>query len=156
MIQATSLATPFQTTFANGSHEAIADVPVEKGGAGLGFGPHEFLEAALATCIAMTVRMSAAKHGIPLSCVQCEVRIDRSVPDAVSLHYSLKFDGPLTDEQAAKLRGRRRVGAPSRNLVRGDFPPGIAERGDPGGREMKGRESGMPDENYWDTFFNPG
>jgi len=105
MIRATGLTTPYQVAFSNGAHEAVADVPVEKGGAGSGFGPHELLEAALATCIAMTVRMSAAKHEIPLAGVQCEVRIDRSVPDAVTLKYSLKLDGPLTDEQAAKLRG---------------------------------------------------
>jgi putative redox protein len=105
MIQATSLATPFQTAFSNGSLEAVADVPIEKGGAGSGFGPHELLEAALATCIAMTVRMSAAKHAIPLAGVQCEVRIDRTIPDAVTLNYALKFDGPLSEEQAAKLRG---------------------------------------------------
>ncbi|HEY2908979.1 MAG TPA: OsmC family protein [Gemmataceae bacterium] len=105
MIQATSLATPFQTSFTNGSHEAVADIPIEKGGAGSGFGPHELLEAALATCIAMTVRMSAAKHGIPLAGVQCEVRIDRTTPDSVILNYALEFDGPLSEEQAAKLRG---------------------------------------------------
>ena len=104
MIQASSLAAPYQTGFTNGSIESTADVPVEKGGAGKGFGPHELLEAALATCLTMTVTMYASKHGLPLTAARCEVRIDRSVPDAVTLNYSLAFDGPLSDEQSARLR----------------------------------------------------
>ena len=104
MIRSSSLGVPYQTAFTNGSHEALADVPVEKGGAGIGFGPHELLEAAFATCLTMTVQMYAAKHGLPLEGATCEVRIDRSVPNAVVLNYDLTFDGPLTDEQSARLR----------------------------------------------------
>lgn len=104
MIRSSNLAIPYQTTFTNGSHQAIADVPIEKGGAGNGFGPHELLEAALATCLTMTVQMYAAKHGIPLKGARCEVRMDRSVPNAVTLNYSLALDGDLTDEQLAQLR----------------------------------------------------
>jgi len=104
MIRASSLNVLYQTTFTNGSLEAVADVPVEKGGAGQGFGPHELLEAALATCLTMTVQMAATKHGIPLHAARCEVRIDRSMPERVTLRYALEFDGPLTDDQSAQLR----------------------------------------------------
>lgn len=104
MIRATGLADQYQTAFGNGTDEAVADVPTAKGGAGRGFGPHELLEAALATCLCMTARMYAAEHDLPLAGVRCEVRADRSLPGAVTLHYSLAFDGPLTDEQAARLR----------------------------------------------------
>ena len=104
MIQASNLAVPYQTGFTNGSYESTSDVSVEKGGAGKGFGPHELLEAALATCLSMTVKMYASKHGLPLTAARCEVRIDRSEPDAVTLNYSLAFDGPLSDEQSARLR----------------------------------------------------
>ena len=104
MIRSSSLHPHYQTAFTNGSHDGVADVPVEKGGAGKGFGPHELLEAALATCLTMTVTMYASKHGLPLTAARCEVRIDRSVPDAVTLNYSLAFDGPLSDEQSARVR----------------------------------------------------
>jgi putative redox protein len=105
MIRSASLDSPYQTAFTNGSHEAVADVPVEKGGTGKGFGPHELLEAAFATCLTMTVQMYAAKYGFPLQAARCEVRIDRSVPDAVTLNYTLSLDGPLlTDEQLVRLR----------------------------------------------------
>lgn len=104
MIRASENAVPYQTAFSNGTHTAVADVPMEKGGAGQGFGPHELLEAALATCLTMTVRMAAEHLGIPLAGAGCSVRIDRSVPGAVTLHYDLSFDGPLTNEQADRLR----------------------------------------------------
>ena len=104
MIRSSSLDVPYRTAFSNGSLDAVADVPVEKGGAGKGFGPHELLEAAFATCLTMTVQMYAAKHGLPLHAAQCEVRIDRSVPGTATLNYALTFDGPLTDEQSARLR----------------------------------------------------
>lgn len=104
MIQSTNLNVPHQVDFTNGMHRAIADVPKAKGGEGQGFGPHELLEAALATCLSITVEMSAAKHGMPLTGVTSEVRIDRSNPDEVVLNYSLKFEGSLTEEQTAHLR----------------------------------------------------
>ena len=104
MIRSEGLDQPYRTSFTNGSFEAVADVPIEKGGAGEGFGPHDLIEAALATCIAMTVRMAAAKHGFPLQRVRCEVRIDRSQPEHVTLNYDLTLGGPLTAEQQAKLR----------------------------------------------------
>ena len=104
VIRASSLAVPYQTSFTNGTHDAMADVHIEKGGAGQGFGPHELFEAAFATCMIMTVRMSAAECGIPLTEARCEVQVDRSVPNAVTLNYTLRFDGPLTGDHAARLR----------------------------------------------------
>jgi putative redox protein len=104
MIRAASLPVRHQVAFSNASVEAVADVPVEKGGAGAGFGPHELLEAALATCIAMTVEMAADKHGIPLRKAICEVRLDRSNPNAIVLDYALSLEGSHTQEQANLLR----------------------------------------------------
>lgn len=90
--------------FTDGTLTAVADLPAAKGGGGDGFGPHDLLEAALATCIAMTARMTAAKHDLPLTAARCTVRIDRSVPDAAVLIYDLSLDGPLTAEQSAHVR----------------------------------------------------
>ncbi len=85
-------------------HESVADVPIAKGGAGAGFGPHELVEAALATCMTMTVQMFAAKHDMPLAGAICKVHIDRSLPDQIVLRYMLDLDGPLTEDQARQLR----------------------------------------------------
>lgn len=104
MIRAAGRDTPYQATFTNGVHTAVADAPAAKGGGGQGFGPHELLEAALATCLTMTAQMTAAAHGIPLAGVRSEVRLDRTVPGEPVLHYSLEFDGPLSADQVERLR----------------------------------------------------
>ena len=104
MIRSSNLEVPYQTAFTNGAAEAVADVPVEKGGGGQGFGPHELLEAALATCVTMTAQMFAADHGLPLTAARCAVRIDRSMPGAATLTYALALDGPLSGEQSARVR----------------------------------------------------
>jgi len=104
MIRVSSLEKPYRTSFTNGRHSAVADVPLEKGGADEGFGPHELLEAALATCLTMTVQMYAAKHGLPLTAAHCAVRLDRSVPNDFVLHYDLVLDGPLGPDETEQLR----------------------------------------------------
>jgi putative redox protein len=104
MIRSQSSDIPYRTSFSNGTFTGVADVPVGKGGAGQGFGPHELLEAALATCLTMTVQMAAAKHGYSAGSVSCEVRIDRTVPGTVTLNYALTFDGSVTPEREEQLR----------------------------------------------------
>ena len=104
MICSHGCTTPYQAEFTTGTHTAVADAPVAKGGGGRGFGPHELLEAALATCLTMTAQMVAAEHGYPLTGVRSEVRIDRTDPDAPVLSYHLTFDGSLTPHQQRHLR----------------------------------------------------
>ncbi len=103
MIRTHSLGVPHRVAFSNGGQTAHADVPADKGGAGDGFGPHDLLEAALATCMAITVEKTAAAHAIPLESVEVRVRLDRADPDAVGLIYSLEFRGALDAEQRGTL-----------------------------------------------------
>ncbi len=104
MIKAASVNQSCQTAFTNSDQSSIADLPIAKGGAGLGFGPHELLEAALATCMVMTVRMYADRHHLPLTAVNCDVRIDRSAIESVSLFYDLTLEGNLTAEDKQLLQ----------------------------------------------------
>lgn len=104
MIRAETRAEAYQVAFTDGVHSGVADLPTAKGGAGRGFGPHDLLEAALATCLTMTARLYADKHGLPLAAARCTVNLDRTDPRAVVADYDLTFDGPLTDDQAAALR----------------------------------------------------
>jgi putative redox protein len=103
MIRSSGLKLPHQVAFSSGVHSAVADVPQDKGGRGQGFGPHELLEAALGTCLCMTARMYAEKHGLPLTGVRSQVRIDRSTQGEATLHFSLQFDGELSAEQSQRL-----------------------------------------------------
>jgi putative redox protein len=118
MIQCSSQGDSYQATFSNGGHTSAADVPREKGGEGRGFGPHELLEAALATCMTISVRKCAAKHELLLVGVSTEVSIDRSLPGKVALQYSLKLDGGLRDDQIEQLWEAARDCSVARTLSR--------------------------------------
>ncbi|HVN49101.1 MAG TPA: OsmC family protein [Bacteroidota bacterium] len=93
----------YQTTFTNGTHSALADTTEDKGGHNSGFRPHELLEAALASCINMHVRMYAQHHNVPLEKIQTIVSLDRSNPAQVVFNYSIELSGSLSPEQKEKL-----------------------------------------------------
>jgi putative redox protein len=102
MIRAQSQPTPYRTWFSDGEHQGISDTTADKGGQHSGFRPHDLLEAALATCVGMTVRMYADHHGIPLRGVTANVTLDRG-PDEVVFRYEIELDGDLTAEQRDRL-----------------------------------------------------
>jgi len=104
MISATSETIQYQTKFSDANHHAISDVTSDKGGSDAGFGPHQLLEAALATCVNITVRMYADNHGIPLRGVTTNVSLDRTGTDEVVFRYDLVLDGELSPEQERKLQ----------------------------------------------------
>jgi putative redox protein len=103
MISATSQPARYKTLFSDGAHEGLADVSADKGGQGEGFRPHALLEAALASCVSMTVRMYADHHSIPLGAVTAKVTLDRSHPDEIVFRYEVDVDGDFTPEQKDKL-----------------------------------------------------
>ncbi len=103
MIRADSQPTNYHTEFTNGAQRSMSDTTLDKGGANRGFRPHELLEAALATCMNMTVRMAADKHGIPLSCVSVTVSLNRAEPRTPVFEYSVQFGGALSEAQQSQL-----------------------------------------------------
>jgi putative redox protein len=102
MITGTSKSTPYRTQFSDGTHEGFADTSVEKGGANAGFRPPDLLEAALASCVSIAVRVYADNHGIPLTGITTKVQLDRLAEETV-FRYEVEFDGDLTLEQKHKL-----------------------------------------------------
>lgn len=103
MIRADSQPIKYQTEFTNGAHISTSDTTADKGGANLGFRPHELLEAALATCMNMTLRMAAEQYGIPLSSVSITVSLNRKEPKEPVFEYSVQFDGALSEAQKSQL-----------------------------------------------------
>lgn len=103
MIRTRELHEGYRTEFGNERLQAVGDMPVEKGGQGAGFRPHELLEAALATCLSMTVRLAAGKYGYPLEDVAVSVSVDRGMPDTVFMDYALQLTGDLTPQQREHL-----------------------------------------------------
>jgi putative redox protein len=103
MIEAQSGASPFAVRLSNGSEIARADATSDKGGSGEGFRPHELLEAALASCMNMSLRMYAERHSLPLEHLVVRVRLDRGGEEQAVFRYSLELEGRLSHEQRAQL-----------------------------------------------------
>jgi putative redox protein len=103
MIIATSETPVYRTPFSDGAHHAVADTTKEKGGNDTGFWPHHLLEAALATCINITLRKYAEKHAIPLSAASTKVKLDRSRPGEAVFSYEVELQGDLTEPQRQAL-----------------------------------------------------
>jgi putative redox protein len=103
MIIASSESTPYLTRLSNGQQTTNADTTTDKGGGESGFRPHELLEAALASCMNMHLRMYAASHGIGLADVCTTVTLDRNSPVEAVFNYSIELSGQLDDGQRKKL-----------------------------------------------------
>jgi putative redox protein len=107
-------ATGFRTEVEVGGHRLVVDEPIAVGGADHGPTPYEMLLAGLGACTAMTLRLYADRRKWPLErarislqhrkvhaqdCVDCVTKPAKmDVVDRI-----LHLEGPLTDEQKAKL-----------------------------------------------------
>jgi len=93
----------YLTIASNGRERIKLDAPIPKGGEGRDFGPHELLEAALASCLNMAVRMHADANSLPLEAVSSHVRLVRPAAGPICFEYSLDMHGCLTDGQRSAL-----------------------------------------------------
>ena len=87
------------------AHTLHADVGEALGGAGSAPGPHEYFDAALATCKALTACVYARGHGIALERVLVDVERDASQErkGIYVLTVQLRFEGALTEAENLKL-----------------------------------------------------
>jgi putative redox protein len=87
------------------AHTPHADDGPETGSTGAAPGPHDYFDAALASCKALTATWYAKKHGMPLERVESHVESDASKEreGTYVLRVRLAFHGPLSEEQRAKL-----------------------------------------------------
>ena len=103
MIISESKHEKYLTSFTNGMYSAYADTTKNKGGAEQGFRPHELLEAALACCMNMSLRMNAEKLSISLEEVKVHVSLNRDDPEHPTFEYGVSFGKSLTREDEQKL-----------------------------------------------------
>lgn len=103
MVEATSKPVRYQTQLTNGVHSATSDTTRDKGGSESGFRPHDLLEAALASCMNMTIRMYAEQQGLALSGVTTKVKLDRSKPEETVFEYEIELQGELSEQDRTSL-----------------------------------------------------
>jgi putative redox protein len=102
MITSKSLPEKYLTTINDGKHEALTDAPESKGGKSAGFKPVELVEAALASCINIILRVSADARAIPLTGLTVQVQLNENKDESV-FEYKIDMQGDLTDEQRSTL-----------------------------------------------------
>ena len=103
MITTHSTNARYRTRFSIDEHHAFSDVSAARGGAAAGFNPHELLEASVACCINIWLRIHADACGIPLSSVTAEVRLNRESPDEAVFEYRVDLQGDFTTQQRDEL-----------------------------------------------------
>src|SRR4051812_45775543 len=87
------------------THEFHADASVEGGSTDSAPNPHDYFDAALASCKTITAMWFAKRKGIPLERADARVTRDPSGERAgtYKLTVELTFHGPLSAEDRAKL-----------------------------------------------------
>ena len=108
------LERPYTNRVVARGHHLLADEPASVGAHDAGPTPYEYLLAGLGACTSITLRMYADRKGWPLEKVavrlrhekiharECETcESDEGVADRIE--RELEIDGPLSDEQRARL-----------------------------------------------------
>jgi len=89
-----------------GGHTLVGDEPEAMGGHNTGPGPYPYLLTALGTCTAITCRMYADHKRWPLEGVHLALTHRREGTGKAStetIDIEIEFQGPLSDEQLARL-----------------------------------------------------
>ena len=83
----------------------FTDLPKTMGGESSAPSPHDYFDAALGACKALTVKLYAQKKGIPLTGDTVEVKHDATEEQQgkYALHVKLTLKGVLTDAQRDEL-----------------------------------------------------
>jgi len=87
------------------AHELHADLLTDEGGEDSAPGAHDYFDASLAACKALTAMWYAKRNGFPLERIEAHVeRDDREERSGrYKLLVRLAFHGPLTREQRTRI-----------------------------------------------------
>jgi putative redox protein len=102
MIRAKNLEPNFLTEYTDGTHTGASDAPAEKGGQGADFQPLALLEASLATCVNITLRVYAQAHGIDLPEVETTATLTPGA-EGSTFEYTVNLPASVTPEQKKRL-----------------------------------------------------
>jgi putative redox protein len=92
----------YRVTHRNGRHQFFADEPAEKGGKDTAPTPDELLEAALASCTLVTLRMYTDHKQWNVGEITISVSLQREEGKSIITRV-MKFEKQVTDEQKQRL-----------------------------------------------------
>ncbi|WPO98593.1 OsmC family protein [Pseudomonas sp. HR96] len=86
-------------------HQLFTDLPEGLGGHDEAPSPHDYFDAALGACKALTLKLYAQRKGIPLTGVHVQVNRDNAAESTGKyvLNVTLRLEGDLTHVQRKEL-----------------------------------------------------
>lgn len=102
MTTASIASAHYQVKLRNGKHEFVSDEPTEMGGGDTGPSPDELLEASLASCTVITLRMYADRKIWKVEEIEVTVSLER--PDNKTVfNRTIKITGDIDETQLERL-----------------------------------------------------
>ena len=101
-VHAQALVVPWQVEYGNGTHTGIADTSKSGVGGQGGLRPHELLESALATCMAITARLWLAERDLDDTGLVVSVDVVRE-ETSTRFQYALRLPRALESHRAELL-----------------------------------------------------
>ena len=92
----------YRVTHTNGRHQFFADEPQEKGGKDTAPTPDELLEAALASCTLVTLKMYTDHKQWDIGVINISVSLQREAGKSIITRV-LKIEKQITEEQRQRL-----------------------------------------------------
>lgn len=114
MIEAEPLSDRWAVQFTNGVHRGYADTSKNGVGGAAGMRPHELLEAALASCLAISARLVLEGEGVQDVPVHSGVEVERE-PQFTRFRCTVGVD--TDDEQRRELVRNRLAASPVRTTL---------------------------------------
>lgn len=102
MTTASIASAHYRVQLQNGRHEFAADEPMDNGGTDTGPAPDELLEASLASCTAITLRMYADRKEWKLTTIEVTVSLERKDNKTIFTR-SIQLEGDLDETQRERL-----------------------------------------------------
>jgi putative redox protein len=85
------------------NNKLFSDTTRDKGGSEEGIRPHELLEAALASCLNITIRMTLDNLKIKADNILVKVNLVRKVEGKTIFNYEYNIDAELNNYQKGKI-----------------------------------------------------
>jgi putative redox protein len=101
MTKASIQTNHYRVALQSRQHQYFADEPKDVDGTDTAASPDELLEAALASCTIITLRMYADRKQWPVTNIQATVQAERK--EITTFTRSITIEGNITDEQKERL-----------------------------------------------------